>query len=335
MKIFIRICLFILGLIALIFAALFIYYSPFFHPRKTPAPASFDAADFPILRNLTSNSAIEVVRIHDLGIPFDRYVLPQLAMMYTTLYTDDEQSFYIAFDKNGDEVGRIPNSQTSYPMGATFLHTNGFHQLTKDGFGPLTPYVDLNNRQPLPITDLKSLHQRATLHRSISSSDMEKNSVEAQQKLTTHLMLIDGTWTRATTASPEYLSWKTVPFFDFDKKFRFQLSETAEPRPAKNFYNGKYDVQLTWFDQQEYFRKRGAPIGSPTGVGTPEHWRGIGYYTVSDGTGSIGFSAPYDMLHISGSGRNLMMVEGHETLNFILIQRFEGNRKDLYLFRSK
>ena len=242
-------------------------------------------------------------------------------------------------NSTGDEIGRIENSRVTFPVGNVFIDLEGYYTVTSQSVSQLTPYVEINNREPVSFDVVKNLHDQSTLHRSVSYTDMNEDSRERTQKLTTHIMLVDDIWTVATTASSEYLQWKTKPFPDFTTQYEFLPKGAASSRQHtygdSSFFNGKYGVQLTWFDQQEYFRRRAASIGSTTGQGHPEHWRGTGYYTVTAGNGSIGFSVQNDWQNISGSGRQVMNVKGHETLDFIILLRYAGNRTDVYIFKSK
>ncbi|MDA9789692.1 hypothetical protein N9B69_01680 [Amylibacter sp.] len=313
--------------------------TPTIQPRRTPAPENFNAASFTPFKDIKSNDQVDVLHLNTFGNPSFYYFLPDERVAYFNIGTSDYSSFYLFVNRTGDEIGRIKNTRVTSPIGNIFVDAEGYYTVTSQSVSGLTPYVEINNREPVSFKDIETLYNQSTLHRSVSHTDMEKDSVERTQKLTTHIMLIDGVWTVATTASKEYLQWKVKPFPDFTTQYEFSPKDA--PQSARhtyggsNFFGGKYAVYQTWFDQQEYYRRRAASIGSTTGQGRAEHWRGIGYYTVTAGNGSIGFSVQNDTQNLSGSGRQWMNVKGHETLDFIILQRYVGNRQDVYIFKSK
>ncbi|MEJ6709774.1 MAG: hypothetical protein QNK92_13440 [Amylibacter sp.] len=189
--------------------------SPTIQPRRTPAPENFNAASFTPFQNTKSNDQIDVVHLNTLGDPSFYYFLTDEQVAYFFIGTSDYSFFYLFVNRTGDEIGRIENTLVTSPICNIFVYINGYYTVTSQSVSELTPYAEINNREPVSIETIKDLHDQSTQRRSVSDTDMEKDSPERTQKLTTHIMLIDGVWTVATTTSKEYLAWKVKPFPDF------------------------------------------------------------------------------------------------------------------------
>ena len=143
----------------------------------------------------------------------------------------------------------------------------------------------------------------------------------------------------AKTDPPSFLDWKTPGFPEFHTQYRFPTKDDPNQDRTRyndsSFYGGKYTIYQTWFDEQEYFRRRAASIGSITGQGRAEHWRGTGYYAVDADGKILRFKIPNDRKNLSGSGRFTMKVMGHDTLDLILIERYAGNDTQYFIISTK
>jgi hypothetical protein len=313
--------------------------TPTIQPRKTPAPDGFVASNFQILRELQSTPQIDVVNLNAFGSPFDPGFMIDASVLYITINTSDYDSFYIFFDNKGRELGRREKHRSSFPIGNTIVDINGFYTVKSDAIGPHKSYVDVQNGAIVPSDVITDLYTKSEYFYTESHRDFPRESEEYEQKINTHIFLINGVWTRARAKQDTHLSWKAADFPDFMTQYDFHEEGIVPERSpfygGSSFNGGKYSVHQTWFEEQEYFRRRAASIGSPTGQGRAEHWRGIGYYTVKAGNDSIGFAIPYDQKTISGSGRRTMKVIGHEQLDFIMIERYAGNDTRFYIISTK
>ena len=322
--------LYILGFIALGLAALFgvalwvLSGAPSFNiaPRKTPPPDGFVAANFPAIADLAGTDAISVLNLGaTYGRHFENYYLPDQQVAYFIHHSDEAGGTNVFINASGDRIGTIKDSgNRPFPIGNVFAGLDGYQTVTSDGVKPFTPYEVLE--KDLTFEDLKDLHAESTYYRSFSHSDAGPDRPEYDAKLTTHVFLHEGVWKKAVTSVRDYIDWKVASFDDLDVQYEHS-DRGRSPSWLKTFYGGKYQLRLTHFDQQDYIRKRGAPMGSTTGTGTPEHWRGTGYYTLNFGDDALRFSIPNDMLILSGGGRILMTLEGNEALDFVFLN-FHG-----------
>lgn len=332
------------GLIALVLLALLAFcgstlfgVTPTIQPRRTPAPEGFNAANFVPLAQLQSTDRFRVINLNTEGDTFYPGLLPDQSVVYISLSKGPYDGYYLFFDAQGRELGRKPRDIKSFPFANTFTDADGYFIVTADSVGETQPYVDVKGGDPISFDQLTGLHGKSDYFRSISYADFPRDSAQYQQQLNTYTFRIDGTWTRARAkrAEGQYLDWKTAPFPDLVTQYNFYGPNANSTRPTYrgegSFYGGAYTVFQTWFDQQEYLRRRVAPMGSTTGIGRAEHWRGIGYYAVQVGDDSIGFSIPNDRQNLKGSGRVTVRAMGHDTLDFVLIENFDRNKPRYYL----
>lgn len=130
-----------------------------------------------------------------------------------------------------------------------------------------------------------------------------------------------------------------MPFPDLTTQYDFEKANASGDRPqfygGGSFYGGKYTVVMDWFDQQEYLRRRTPSVGSTTGMGRPEQWCGTGHYSVAANGYSIQFSIQNYALILSGNRNIRLKVIGNETLDFVIIERYERNKPLYYIISAK
>lgn len=316
--------------------------TPSIAPRKTPAPDGFDAAQYQTLIDLQSTDQMHVGNLNGLGDPFHPGFLTDPAIVYVTVSTGPYDSFYVFFNKQGREIGRRERTRTMSPLGSLFMDIDGYFAVTQQGVGDQQSYIDVENGALIPFATLEKLHAKSTTFRTISYHDAPRESETYKQKINTYILKVDGVWLRAKMAQsdpPQFLDWKTPSFPQFHTQYRFPTKDDPnQDRTTYNsssFYDGKYTIYQTWFDEQEYFRRRAASIGSTTGQGRAEHWRGTGYYEIAADDKSIKFAIPNDRKILSGSGRFTMKVMGHESLDLMVIERYAGNDAQYYIVSTK
>ncbi len=315
--------------------------TPTVQPRKTPAPEGFVAANFQSLADLKGNEHFDVVNLNADGDPFHPGLMIDPRVVYITVSTGPYDAFYIFINSEGREIGRREKHRTSFPIANTIVDVNGYYTVTANAVGDTQAYKDVNNRELVTFEDIKDLNAQSTYYRSFSYHDFPRESADYKEKINTYVFQIDGAWVRARVKHEDgkHLDWKNIVFPKFTVQHEFipegDTSERITHYGGGSFNGDKYTIHQTWFDQQEYFRRRAASIGSTTGQGRPEHWRGTGYYRVRANDKSIGFAIPNDMLNLSGSGRRTLSVMGHEKLDFILIERYVSNRPQYTLISTK
>ncbi|SFR41965.1 hypothetical protein [Litoreibacter janthinus] len=300
-------------------------------PRKTPPPDGFDATQFPTISELTSNGSIHVVDLSQFGTYFEHYYIPDVKVTYFILFAGDDLKSTVFVNDKGAVIGTITQKPSSFPMGRYFIDYDGYHEVTASGVSTLIPHQLI--KEPLSADALKRMIEESTHYRKYSWSDSDRNSPDYAAKLDTHLMRHQGVWKKVVMTVEEYHDWKGTNFTDLDVQYR--ADRTVSDEDKARFYNGKYTLQLTHFDQQDYVRGRGAPMGSPTGQGTPEQWRGTGYYTLSAGDESLNFSIPNDSLILSGGGRVSLMLGGGADLDFVVLRHEgRGQQRDVFVVSS-
>lgn len=313
--------------------------TPSIAPRKDPMPESFDPSQYQTLIDLKSTDQMHVENVNGLGDPFHPAMLADPAVLYLNISRSDYDGFYLFFNSKGSGIGQRDKPRTTFPIGNTFVSLDGHYEVTADAIGPIMPYVDVEGGAVVPFSTVKTLRADATYFYAISHHDAPRGSDEYKNKIHTYIMLIDGVWTRAKANNAESLQWKIKKFEQFHTQYRFKSPDDPDQSGTRynegGFYDGKYTIHRTWFDQQEYVRRRAASIGSTTGQGRPEHWRGTGYYSVSAGDKSIGFAIANDRQIISGSGRFTMKVLGHNSLDLILIERYAGSDTQYFVISTK
>lgn len=299
-------------------------------PRKTPAPEGFDAAAFPDIAQLASTGAVSVVDLGEFGDYFEHYHLPELKVTYFILFSGDAQRVTVFVDREGAVFGTITRGPDSFPMGRYFVDLDGSYEVSADAVGDFRPHEVIEG--PVPEADLTRLVAESSHYRSYSWRDTDRDSADYAAKRDTHVMRHEGVWKKLVMAA-EYHEWKGTVFDGLDTQY--SVGETVLPEDATRFFGGKYTLRLTHFDQQEYIRKRGAPMGSTTGQGTPAQWTGTGYYTLTAGDAALRFSIPNDRQILSGFGPVYLTLEGGSDLDFVVLKHHgRGQDQDVFVISA-
>ena len=315
--------------------------TPTIQPRKTPAPEGFETTAFPPIQTLQSTDLFNVVNLNAQGDLFHPGFMKNQTVLYLSLSTSPYDAQYIFFNAKGTEIGRKVKTRTAFPVGNTIIDADGYYTVSSNAVGTKRPFADFDGVNLVSLDLLKELQSQSTYFRSIPYHDFPRDGEIYQNKINTYTFLLDGEWTRARAKHVEgtYIEWKTAPFPELTTQHNFPMPDATSGRSKLSenspFFGGKYTVAMTWFDQQEYFRRRNPSIGSPTGMGRPEQWSGIGYYSVSANDQSIAFSIPNDTLVLSGSRNIRLKAMGYETLDFILITHYEQNKPRHYIISTK
>ena len=305
---------------------------PSIAPARTAAPAGFDAAAYMDIAALSSTERAHVQALNDFGTPFEQHTIPDLAVTYFTLFADDEMRRVIFVDDQGDVIGDITDQPQLFPMDHFMVTLDGYYEISRDSVSPRQPMVEANVASP---DELAQMIDRSSHYRSYSGTEIPSNDLAAGINIRRHVMRLDGVWTVVAIDDPTFYEWKGVPFHDLDTQYRIsRRSDTAGRVP--DFFDGRYRVELTHFDQQEFLPERGAPMGSPTGQGRPAQWIGTGYYTVFiDETPALRFRIDNDREVLSGSGSAYLSVHGGAALDFIVIeQRPPVGDKRVFIVRA-
>jgi hypothetical protein len=186
----------------------------------------------------------------------------------------------------------------------------------------------------LSAAELGDMIAQSSHYRSFAPEDLPEDYPDRQAGLTVHVMRHNGVWKRATSNAPEFFDWKGAEFDHLDAAY-----DVARPDPsgaAANAFGSQFRVELTHFDQREFQRGRGAPMGSTTGTGTPKAWLGTGYYTVFiDNAPALRFRIEDDQEVLSGSHYVRLNVEGGAAFDWIAITHFDqaGTREVIIVSR--
>ncbi|EPX81030.1 hypothetical protein [Litoreibacter arenae] len=299
-------------------------------PRKTPAPEGFDAAQFPDISQLASTGSIKVVDLSDYGDYFEHYYLPDLQVTYFILFAGGGMTNTVLVDRTGSVFGTIKQNARAFPMNGYFVDLDAYYEVSATDVSGPVPHELIEG--PIPPAELKAYIDASTHYRSFRWRDAGQDRAEYAAELDTHVFRHEGVWKKVVT-NTAYHEWKGADFARLDTQYYVTATPTAEDQ--RRFADGKYSVSLTHFDQQEYIRRRGAIMGSPTGQGTPEQWRGTGYYTLKAGDDDLRFSILNDAQILSGGGRVYLTLEGRGDLDFVVLKHNgRGQDKDVFVISA-
>ncbi len=289
---------------------------PVIPPARTPAPAGFDAADYPRLIDLVSTERARVLVLNRFGEPFEHYFVPDLRVTYFMLFAQDGQRRTLFFDARGNLIGDVTHAHEVFPMPPYMVGPETYFEFSSDGVSGIQPLVDV--APPADRAELDRMLDAATLYRSFPPYDLPVDHPARLADQTVHVFLDQGVWNRAVTPDFGYREWKSVEFHQLDV-----FSEITRPSgdgPEREFF-GRYRVELTHFDQKTYVPARGQMMGSPTGQSILEHWIGTGYYTVLiDNAPALRFRIENDREYLSYIKGARTFVYGGRGLDFIVIE---------------
>lgn len=293
---------------------------PAIPPARTAAPEGFDAAAYMDIASLSSTERATVLPLNDFGQPFAHHTIPDLAVTYFTLFAAEGMKRIIFVNDRGAVIGDIIDQGQIFPMGHFMVTLDGFYEITRNSVSSRQPIVETTVATP---AELAQMIAQSSHYRSYSGTEIPGNDLAAGINTRLHVMRLDGVWTSVATDDPTFYDWKGVPFHQLDTQYRISRpSDTA--RSAPDFFGGRYRIELTHFDQQEFLPERGAPMGSPTGQGRPAQWIGTGYYTVFiDETPALRFRIENAREVLSGSRSTSLSIQGGATLDFIVIEQVD------------
>lgn len=294
---------------------------PAIPPARTAAPDGFDATAYVDMAALSSTEQATVLDLNEFGGPFEHYTIPDLGVTYFILFTPDDQERVLFVNNRGAVIGDITDQRQLFPMDHFMVTLDGYYEVMAEGVSGRQPLVEVSVDSP---TDLARMITESSQYRSYSGTDVPGNDLARGINTRLHVMRLNGVWTRVATDDPTYYDWKGAPFHDLDAQYR--ISRPGQTNSVPDFFGGRYRVELTHFDQQDYLPRRGAPMGSTTGQGRPAQWVGTGYYTVFiDDTPALRFRIENDRELLSGSGPIYLIVHGGAALDFIVIEHTERN----------
>ncbi|PTX54286.1 hypothetical protein C8N43_3099 [Litoreibacter ponti] len=285
-------------------------------PAKTPAPEGFVASDYPPITELSAPEGVRLIDLSAFGEYFEHYFLPDERVTYFRVFAGDEMSTTVFVDAQGRLMGQIKLLPNDFPMGPHFVDPDGSHTVTATEVGPYVPHVLLDGEATQ--ARLQELHAQATRYRRFSYTDMPRDRPEFDAKLATHVFEIDGVWHKIVEDGATSLDWKGAPFEQLD--VQYDISRSLDPADATRFMDGAYTLRLTHFDQQTYLGKKGAPMGSTTGVGRGAQWRGDGFYTLVAGDAELRFSLVGDTEFLSNPSRTYLTMSGKPDLDMVVLR---------------
>ncbi|MGB0798978.1 MAG: hypothetical protein ACPGRD_06635 [Planktomarina sp.] len=285
---------------------------PTMTPAKMKPPPGFIAADFPKVTALADTDDLRVFDLTKLGEYFEHGYVPEERVTHVSVFPKDGGRTRVFFDQRGNQLGQISDTVPPFPMGRSFVGIDGYYLVSANNLSAKQEYVDLG--QIATKAEMSALIDASDLYRSFSNSELPKTVAERGLGLSIHVFRKDGVWMRATTDFSDYIGWKTAPFDELTSQYwPHRMDQNITPAPVD------HGLRLTFFDQQEYFRRKSAPMGSTTGVGRPEHWRGTGYYQLNIGDTAVSFRVENDVMNLSGSGSIHLIAHGHADIQMVLL----------------
>ncbi|MDG5747237.1 hypothetical protein P8Q88_03500 [Qipengyuania sp. XHP0207] len=299
---------------------------PSIPPSRTPPPVGFDAAEYAALPSVRTTDDAEVLNIGSYGNPFDANLHPAALVTSFHVNTDDDRRRLLFVDRSGKLIGEIADNSELRSAGSFMIAPGGYYEISTDSISrrlPMTYLGEINDRDLRRLIEQSELY--ASFDETISMDSLEGGSTMQRN----HLMRHRGVWKRAVTQGQEYYPWKTGDLRDFEGVYDIGRSNASNDAP--NFFGGRYRVELTHFDQQEFFPHRNAPMGSTTGTPRYAHWTGTGYYTVlADDRPVLRFRVDRDREYVGEMSGTTLVAEGLGSLDFVILQVTDhNNRRDM------
>lgn len=284
-------------------------------PARIAAPEGFNAVLYPELDTVKSTDRAQVLNLGQFGHSIEHYFLPDIGVIYFMLFTDSDQSRIVFVNRKGALIGEITEEARIFPAGAQMVVPDATYQVTSNGISQRQP---MQTTGPMETAQIARMIDESTSYLSFSSNDLPSGDPEHGTGRTLLLMHHGGVWKRIASAKPSNHAWKVEKFHELDAEYR--ISRAAPPGEAASFFGGRYRLELTHFDQQDFLSKRSAPMGSSTGTGREAHWVGTGYYTVFvDDAPALRFRIENDREYLSGLGPVSLLVEGSPELDLITV----------------
>lgn len=249
---------------------------------QTP-PEGFDPTQYPRIFDTSGTDQIRVVDTTSFG---DKWTgghhLPQKQLFILTFYSEEKPSVVAFYNHQGEQVGIY-----EHPVGGSYyelrnneiLTPDGYYTVTGDGLGPLQPYPVIETA-PINEARVEALKKQSTQTHVVKYYEAPDDSNEALQKLDTLLFKVGDVWQKALISSETFIG--VVHDFPETLIEDYDIYEEGAPaQPNEPIFNPQFNIVRDWFERGAFSAKTSAPIGSPTGQGTPAYWRGIGYYTAT------------------------------------------------------
>lgn len=294
-------------------------------PARTATPEGFDAALYPELLTITSTDRADVLNLADFGQPLEHYFIPDLSVTYFLLTTNADLTRILFVNREGKLIGEIIDQPQISQLGSYMVTPGAYYVVTAEGVSARQPMEVLSS---LHKADIERMIEESTHYRSFSPTDLPADDSDRFAGRSVHVMRHLGRWKRTASAELDYRDWKGASFTDLEAVYR--ISRPPSSGQPANFFGGRYRLELTHFDQQEFLPRRGAPMGSTTGQGRPAQWIGTGYYTVFiDDAPALHFRIEDDREFLSDSGPVQLIAEGGAGLDFISITHADrGGMRD-------
>lgn len=307
---------------------------PSIAPRKTPPPEGFVAEAFQDIRALQSAGGLEVIDLNEHGKYFEGLFQRKDGLIWFTFFVPENTTRYAAYSNAGDLIGTLDLERRASTLDQFFLTEEGYYVLSADGFSAEMPYKQIEG--DITAERLEQLNKDSDYYITFSWTGAPRDSETFKTKATQHVMQVDGVWWTLNTSIEQPHDYKGGAYGigpDFELQTQY-AHDPARPRSNPAWPTEKATLTLTHFDQQEYFARRSAPMGSTTGIGRAEHWRGTGYYTVTMGDGSLMFKIDRDTQNLRGSGTVHLTAATHEDVDYMLVtHRYRGQDQRAFLIR--
>jgi hypothetical protein len=288
-------------------------------PARTEAPSNFDAWAYVELSSLSSNNQVEVLALNAFGDPFEHYTIPDLGVTYFILFDPDGMRRMVFFNSLGELIGDITDQPQLFPMGHFVVTPDGYYEITSAGVSSRHSIPDVTVASTL---ELERMIEDSSHYRYYGGSDFPTNDMGGSSNPRLHVMRHEGTWKRVVSEEQRFFDLKGAPFHRLNALTC--VARALDATSTQSFFGGRYQVELTHFDQREFRPRRGAPIGSPTGQGRPAQWIGTGYYTLFiDDDPALRFRLEDDREVLDGGGPVNLIIHGGAALDFIVIERVD------------
>lgn len=304
---------------------------PAIPPSRTAAPEGFDPSEYQILTEVPSSKQVEMRDLNDLGEPFEFYAIPDIKVTYFILIQPDGTRRMLFLNAEGTEIADITVAPAMFPMGRFLVAPGGFHEVSAQGVSSRQPMVEVTVSS---TAELEAMIAQSSHYRTFSVSELSADDPARDSDGQVHVMRRDGVWTQIVTDDQSYFDWKGAPFHDLDVDHR--IARATTPDSAPTVFGGRYRVELTHFDQQEFLPRRNPAMGSPTATVRPAQWIGTGYYTVFAGNAPVlRFRIENDRELISSNASSQLSVHGGVGLDFVVLDpRDHSGRRHLIVLRA-
>ncbi len=309
---------------------------PSIPPSKTPPPEGFVAAEFQDIDALQSAGGLEVIDLDQHGKYFEHMLHRADGLIVFTFFgeTENDDVTYAAYDTAGDLVDILNLPIPAHRMDQFFLSKDTYRALSPAGFSDAQPYAQIEGE--ITAQQLDQLNKDSDYYFTLSWTSAPRDSEAFKTRAAQHIFREAGVWKTLSTSIEQPYDYKGGAFGngpDFELKTQY-YHDAKRQNNGQGLLPEKAIFQLTHFDQQEYFSRKSASIGSTTGIGRAEHWRGTGYYTLTMGDGALTFKIDDDTQNLSGSGRLFLTAATHADVDYVFLKHHKRHQTyRVYLIR--